>query len=93
MSGVARTGGSSFAMPYAFAYASWPFLTTATVALGTPVDCKIWLVSESTREPIEVVAPPCANAEAPRKNVELIATRELTERIKVIPMVRVIRAR
>src|SRR5512140_8234 len=49
MSGVAATRGSSLAVPYACAYASCPCVTTATVALGTPVLESTAVAIESTR--------------------------------------------
>src|SRR3954463_1787645 len=49
MSGVALTHGLSLAHPQAFAYASLPCRTTATVALGTPVVRSTCVAIESTR--------------------------------------------
>ena len=62
MSGAAATRGSSFAAPYACAYASWPCVTTATVALGTPVLERTAEAIESTRADSAAVPLPCARA-------------------------------
>src|SRR5690348_13724080 len=67
MSGVAATRGSSLAVPYAWAYASCPCMTTATVALGTPVLASTAAAIESTRA--ESASPGrcvCAEAELER---------------------------